>query len=127
MVMHFVPHLHRRSRSKTNFYVFSYDKISLKFCESFRFFLAVFTEKFPKNPLSELCEKRNNYSKNLKTRTPISLTHPTTVYANYFYDTSDIFCNSLNTYREHFTICIGHDRRTDVIGIDCNHTFQLPM
>ena len=48
MVMHFVPIPHRRYRSKTNFHVFSYDKISLKFCASFRFFLAVFTEKFPK-------------------------------------------------------------------------------
>ena len=48
MVMHSVPIIHRRCRSKTNFYVFSYDKISLKFCESFRFFLAVFMEKFPK-------------------------------------------------------------------------------
>ena len=48
MVMHFVPILHRRCRSKTNFYVFSYDKASLKFCASFRFFLAVFMEKFQK-------------------------------------------------------------------------------
>ena len=48
MVMYFVPILHKRCRSKTNFYVFSYDKTSLKFCASFRFFLAVFIEKFPK-------------------------------------------------------------------------------
>ena len=48
MVMHFVPILHRGCRSKTNFYVFSYDKISLKFRASFRFFLAVFMKKFPK-------------------------------------------------------------------------------
>ena len=48
MVMNFMQTLHRRSRSKTNFYVFSYDKISLKFCASFRFFLAVFMEKFQK-------------------------------------------------------------------------------
>ena len=48
MVMHFVPILHRYCRSKTNFYVFSYDKTSLKFCASFRFFLAVFMEKFQK-------------------------------------------------------------------------------
>ena len=48
MVMHFVPILHRPCRSKTNFYGFSYDKISLKFCASLRFFLAVFIEKFPK-------------------------------------------------------------------------------
>ena len=48
MVMHFVLFLHRRSRSKSNFYVFSYDKISLKFCASFKLFLAVFMEKFPK-------------------------------------------------------------------------------
>ena len=47
MVMHFVPILHRRRRSKTNFYVFIYDITSLKFCESFKFFLAVFMEKFP--------------------------------------------------------------------------------
>ena len=43
------------------------------------------------------------------------------MYANYFYDTSVIFNNSIITYREPFTICIGHDRRTyvhDVIGID---------
>ena len=38
--------------------------------------------------------------------------------ANYFYDTSAIFSNSIITYREPFTICIGHDRQTDVIGID---------
>ena len=48
MGMHFVLILHRRCRSKTNFYVFGYDKIYLKFCASFRFFLAVFMEKFPK-------------------------------------------------------------------------------
>ena len=48
MVMDFVPILHRRCRSKTNFYVFSYDKISLKVCASFRFFFAVFMEKFQK-------------------------------------------------------------------------------
>ena len=48
MVMKIVPFLHRRCRSKPNFYVFSYDKISLKFCASFRFFLAVFMEKFQK-------------------------------------------------------------------------------
>ena len=48
MVMHFVPILHRRCRSKPNFYIFSYDKTSLKFCASFRFFLAVFMEKFQK-------------------------------------------------------------------------------
>ena len=48
MVMHFVPILHRRCRSKPNFYVFSYDKTSLKFCASIRFFLAVFMEKFQK-------------------------------------------------------------------------------
>ena len=48
MVMHFVSILHRYCRSKTNFYVFSYDKTSLKFCASFRFFLAVFMEKFQK-------------------------------------------------------------------------------
>ena len=40
------------------------------------------------------------------------------VYANYFYDTSVIFSNSFITYREPFRICIGYDRRTDVIGID---------
>ena len=41
-----------------------------------------------------------------------------TVYADYFYDTSVIFSNPFITYREPFTICISHDRRTDVIGID---------
>ena len=46
MVMHFVPILHMPCRSKTNFYVFSCDKTSLKFCANFRFFLAVFKEKF---------------------------------------------------------------------------------
>ena len=46
------------------------------------------------------------------------------VYANYFYDTSVIFSNSFITYREPFRICIGHDRRTDVIGIDCFLTYQ---
>ena len=40
------------------------------------------------------------------------------VYANYFYDTLVIFSNYVITYREPFTICIVHDRRTDVIGID---------
>ena len=58
MVMHFVSILHRRYRSKTNFYFFSYDKTSLKFCASFRYFHTVFMEKFQKNPLSELCENR---------------------------------------------------------------------
>ena len=48
MVMHFVPILHRRRRSKTKFHVFTYDKTSLTCCASFRFFLAVFMEKFPK-------------------------------------------------------------------------------
>ena len=48
----------------------------------------------------------------------------TTVYANYFYDTSVIFSNSFITYREPFRICIGHNRRTDVIGIDC-HKWSL--
>ena len=48
MFMHFVPILYRHCKSKTNFYVLSYDKISLKFCASFRFFLAVFMEKFQK-------------------------------------------------------------------------------
>ena len=52
MVMHFVPNriLHRRCRSKTNFYYFNYDKTSLKFCASFRFFLAVFMAKLKKIP-----------------------------------------------------------------------------
>ena len=48
MAMYFALILHRRCRSKTNFYVFSYDKISLQFCASFRIFLAVFVEKFQK-------------------------------------------------------------------------------
>ena len=48
MVMHFVPILHRHCGSKTNYYVFSYHKTSLKFCASLRFSHAVFMEKFPK-------------------------------------------------------------------------------
>ena len=40
------------------------------------------------------------------------------VYANYFYDTLVILSYSIITYLESFTICIGHERRTDVIGID---------
>ena len=61
IVKHFVPILHRRCRSKTNFYVFSYDKTSLNISASFRFVLAVFMQKFQKkNLLSELCEKRNS-------------------------------------------------------------------
>ena len=52
MVMHFVMILHKRCRSITKFYVFSYHKTGLKFCGSFRFFPAVFMEK---HPLSELC------------------------------------------------------------------------
>ena len=48
MVVHFVPILHKHCRSKTNFYVFSYDRTSLKFCASFRFFLAIFMEKIQK-------------------------------------------------------------------------------
>ena len=43
------------------------------------------------------------------------------VYTNYFDDTSVIFSYFIITYREPSNlICIGHDRRTDVIGIDCN-------
>ena len=48
------------------------------------------------------------------------------VYTNYFYDTSVIFSTFIIAYREPFTdhlICIGHDRRTVVIGIDW-HTLQ---
>ena len=48
MVTHFVSILHRHCRSKTNFYVFSYDKTSLKCCASFRVFLALFMEKIQK-------------------------------------------------------------------------------
>ena len=48
-----------------------------------------------------------------------------TVYANYFYDTSVIFSNSIITYREPFIICIGHDRRTNLIGIDWYHWCHL--
>ena len=48
MVIHFVPILHRSCRSKTNFYVFFYEKTSLKLCASFSFFLAIFMEKFQK-------------------------------------------------------------------------------
>ena len=39
MVMHFVLVLHKWCGSKDNFYVFIYDKTSLKSCESFRSFL----------------------------------------------------------------------------------------
>ena len=46
MVMHFLLILNKHTGSKTNLYVFGYDKTCLKFCESFRFVLAVFTEKF---------------------------------------------------------------------------------
>ena len=57
MLMHFLPILHKLCMSNTNFY---YDKTCFKFCASFKFSLAVFTEKFKKkNRLSELCEKRN--------------------------------------------------------------------
>ena len=49
IVMHFVPILHRCCRSKNNFYVFIYDKTSLKFRASFRFFLAVFMEIYQKS------------------------------------------------------------------------------
>ena len=59
--MHFVPILNKPCGSKASFYVFSYDTTSLKFCASFKFYLAVFMEKFQKNPLSELCDKRNKY------------------------------------------------------------------
>ena len=61
MVMHFVPILHRCCRSKTNFYVFSYDKTRLNFCVSFRFFLAGINGEILKNLLSGLCEKRSSH------------------------------------------------------------------
>ena len=48
MVMYFVRILHKHCRSKSNFYVFSYDKTIFKFCASLRFFLAAFMEKFQK-------------------------------------------------------------------------------
>ena len=48
VVMYFVLILQKRSRSITNLYVFSFEKTSLKFCVSFRFFLAIFMEKFQK-------------------------------------------------------------------------------
>ena len=61
MVMHFVQSCFTSDAGlKPICYVFSYDKTSLKFCASFRFFLVVFMEKFQKNLLSELCEKRNS-------------------------------------------------------------------
>ena len=45
------------------------------------------------------------------------------VYTNYFYDTSVIFSNFLSshigTFHRSDLIFISHDRRTDVIGIDC--------
>ena len=46
--MHFVPILHKRWISKTNFYVFRYDKTSLKFCANFRFFLCSIHGEHPK-------------------------------------------------------------------------------
>ena len=55
MVIHFVPILHRRRKSKTNFYVFSYDITSLKFLAP-----GSIHGQNPNNPLSELCEKRNS-------------------------------------------------------------------
>ena len=58
--MHFVLILHKRCRSKTTFYVFSYDKTSLKLCASFRFFPCSIHGEIFKNPLSELCEKEND-------------------------------------------------------------------
>ena len=57
MVMHFMLILHKRCRSKTYIYVFSYDKTCLKFCASFKIFLAhvaVFMEKPPPPLLSAL-------------------------------------------------------------------------
>ena len=45
--------------TSANNYVSSYDKISLKFCASFRFFPCSIHVENPKNPLSELCEKEN--------------------------------------------------------------------
>ena len=59
MVMHFVPILYRRCRAKINFYVFSYDKISLNFVQISDFPCSIHGES-PRNALSELCEKRNS-------------------------------------------------------------------
>ena len=59
MVMHFVTILHRRCRSKSNFYVFSYDKTSLKILCKFQIFPCSIHGEIQKNLLSELCEKRN--------------------------------------------------------------------
>ena len=70
MVMHFVHIPRRCCRSKTNFYVFSYDKTSLKFCASFRFFPCSINGEIPKNLLSELCEKRSRYNCDLQKHKP---------------------------------------------------------
>ena len=78
MIMHFVPILHRRCRSKTNFYVFSYDKISLKILCKFQIFPCSIRGEIPKNLLSEQCEKRNNNNSDIITAPlpdPISNNH----------------------------------------------------
>ena len=69
-------------------------------------------------------DMRQFLTSHILTDSKISHPHPDSikigaVYVNHFYDTSVIFSNSIITYREPFTICIGHDRQTDVIGIDC--------
>ena len=48
MVTHLVLIRHKRCKSKTNFYVFSFDKTIFKFYVIFRFSLALFMEKFRK-------------------------------------------------------------------------------
>ena len=63
MVIDFVRILHKRCRPNTNFYVFSYDKTSLKFCVIFKIFPCSIhgdITDITKIPLSELCEKENS-------------------------------------------------------------------
>ena len=63
MVIDFVLIRHKRCRPKTNFYVLSYDKTSLKICVSFKIFPCSIHGDISKIPLSELCEKENSQSK----------------------------------------------------------------
>ena len=63
----------------------------------------------------------------------VKLTDAQTVYTNYFYDTwsfSVILSSHIGTFHRSALICISHDRRTNVIGIDCTNrtreTFLCP-
>ena len=48
VVMHFVPILHKRCRSKTKFCIFSNDKTSIKLCASFQIFPCSIHGEVPK-------------------------------------------------------------------------------